>query len=355
MTPKAAAQATARVRGAANLDGLASADLVIEAVFENLAVKQELFARLGAICGPRTVLATNTSTLDVDAIAAASGRAADVVGMHFFSPAHVMRLVEIVRGRASSRAALATVRAVTRRIGKIGVTVGNCFGFVGNRMLYAYGREKELMLLEGATPAAIDRALEEFGMAMGPNAVGDLAGLDIGYHARREWRDRPDDPRFYRVSDRLAELGRHGQKTGRGFYRYDGADRRPQPDPEVLEIIREEARKLGMTERKIADAEIVERCIYALVNEGARILEEGIASCPADIDVIWCNGYGFPRHRGGPMFHADTVGLAVVLEAVLRYQAGQDTRYWTPAPLLASLAEQGGSFAEWQAERASRG
>ena len=355
MTPKAAAQATARVRGAADLDGLASADLVIEAVFENLAVKQELFARLGAICGPRTVLATNTSTLDVDAIAAASGRAADVVGMHFFSPAHVMRLVEIVRGRASSRAALATVRAVTRRIGKIGVTVGNCFGFVGNRMLYAYGREKELMLLEGATPAAIDRALEEFGMAMGPNAVGDLAGLDIGYHARREWRDRPDDPRFYRVSDRLAELGRHGQKTGRGFYRYDGADRRPQPDPEVLEIIREEARKLGMTERKIADAEIVERCIYALVNEGARILEEGIASCPADIDVIWCNGYGFPRHRGGPMFHADTVGLAVVLEAVLRYQAGQDTRYWTPAPLLASLAEQGGSFAEWQAERASRG
>jgi len=354
MTAAAAAAAIARVRGAAGLDALAGADLVIEAVFENLAVKQELFARLGAMCGPRTVLATNTSTLDVDAIAAASGRAADVVGMHFFSPAHVMRLVEIVRGRQSSRAALATARAVTRRMGKIGVTVGNCFGFVGNRMLYAYGREKELMLLEGATPAAIDRALEEFGMAMGPNAVGDLAGLDIGYHARREWRERPDDPRFYRVSDRLAELGRYGQKTGRGFYRYEGADRRPQLDPEVLELIRQEARKLGVTEREIEDSEIVGRCICALINEGAHILEEGIAACPADIDVIWCNGYGFPRHRGGPMFHADTVGLAVVLEAVLRYQAGQGARYWTPAPLLASLAERGGSFAEWQAARAKR-
>ena len=354
MTAEAAAGAIARVRGARDLKSLAGADLVIEAVFENLVVKQELFSRLGKLCGPQAVLATNTSTLDVDAIAAASGRAADVVGMHFFSPAHVMRLVEIVRGRASSPAALATVRAVTRRIGKIGVTVGNCFGFVGNRMLYAYGREKELMLLEGATPVAIDRALEEFGMAMGPNAVGDLAGLDIGFHARREWRDRPDDPRFYRVSDRLAELGRYGQKTGRGFYRYDGPDRQPQPDPEVLDLIREEARGLGIAQRGIDDREIVERCIYALVNEGARILEEGIAACPADIDVIWCNGYGFPRHRGGPMFHADTVGLAAVQDAVQRFQAGQGARYWTPAPLLTSLAEQDGSFAGWQAARASR-
>jgi len=354
MTAADAAAAIARVRGTGELTALASAEFVIEAVIENLGVKQELFAQLGKLCRPRAVLATNTSTLDVDAIANASGRAADVVGMHFFSPAHIMRLVEIVRGRGSSRAALATVRAVTKRIGKIGVTVGNCFGFVGNRMLYAYGGEKELMLLEGATPEAIDRALEDFGMAMGPNAVGDLAGLDIGYHARREWSGRPEDPRFYRVSDRLAELGRLGQKTGRGFYRYDGPDRKRRPDPEVLNLIRAEARELGIAGREVGDREIVERCIYALVNEGARILEEGIASSPADIDVIWCNGYGFPRHRGGPMCHADTIGLAAVLAAVRRYQGEQGARYWTPVPLLTRLAEQDGTFAGWQAARTGR-
>ncbi|MGB5132146.1 MAG: 3-hydroxyacyl-CoA dehydrogenase family protein, partial [Steroidobacteraceae bacterium] len=311
-----------------------------------------LFAELGKLCKPQAVLATNTSTLDVDAIAAASGRATDVAGMHFFSPANVMRLVEIVRGRESSRATLATIRAVTKRIGKIGVTVGNCYGFVGNRMLYAYGREKELMLLEGSTPEAIDRALEGFGMAMGPNAVGDLAGLDIGFHARREWSARPDDPRFYRVSDRLAELGRFGQKTGRGFYRYDGPDRKRQADPEVVDLIRAEAGKLGVARREIAEPEIVERCIFALVNEGARLLEEGIAASPADIDVIWCNGYGFPRHRGGPMFHADTVGLGTVAKAMRRYADEQGPKYWTPARLLASLAEREGTFAGWQAGRA---
>ena len=352
MTAAEAKAAIARVRGSGDLGELSSADLVIEAAFENLAVKRSLFVELGRLCKPQAVLATNTSTLDVDAIAAASGRATDVAGMHFFSPANVMRLVEIVRGRESSRATLATIRAVTKRIGKIGVTVGNCYGFVGNRMLYAYGREKELMLLEGSTPEAIDRALEEFGMAMGPNAVGDLAGLDIGYHARREWSARPDDPRFYRVADRLAELGRFGQKTGRGFYRYEGSDRKRQADPEVLELIRAEAGKLGVVQREIAATEIVERCIYALVNEGARILEEGIAASPADIDVIWCNGYGFPRHRGGPMFHADTVGLGAVVEAMRRYADEQGPKYWTPAPLLASLAEQESTFAAWQAGRA---
>jgi 3-hydroxyacyl-CoA dehydrogenase len=352
MTAVEAGAAIARVSGAAGLQALAGVDLVIEAAFENMAVKRELFAQLGKLCRPQAVLATNTSTLDVDAIAAASGRAADVAGMHFFSPAHVMRLVEIVRGRESSRATLATIRAVTKRIGKIGVTVGNCYGFVGNRMLYAYGREKELMLLEGSTPEAIDRALEEFGMAMGPNAVGDLAGLDIGYQARREWKDRPDDPRFYRVSDRLAELGRLGQKTGRGFYRYDGPEHRRQVDPEVVDLIRAEARALGVAQRDVSDTEIVERCVYALVNEGARVLEEGIAASPADIDVVWCNGYGFPRHRGGPMFHADTIGLAEVMGTVRRYEAEQGARYWTPAPLLARLAEREATFAGWQAGRA---
>ena len=351
ISAEAAAAARERVRGAAELEAIAGADLVIEAVFENLAVKQQVFARLGALCKPGAVLATNTSTLDVDAIATASGRAGDVVGMHFFSPAHVMRLVEIVRGRETSRAALATAFAVTKRIGKIGVTVGNCFGFVGNRMLYAYGREKELMLLEGAAPEQIDKALQDFGMAMGPNAVGDLAGLDIGWHVRREWGGRPDDPRFYRVSDLLAELGRFGQKTGRGFYRYDSPGGERRSDPEVHELIRAEAARLAVPQRELPDGEIVGRCILALINEGAAILEEGIAASPADIDVIWCNGYGFPRHRGGPMFHADTIGLRTVLEGIHRYAREQGERCWTPSPLIVSLAGKDSTFGAWQAAR----
>jgi 3-hydroxyacyl-CoA dehydrogenase len=351
ISAEAAASAIEGVRGAAELEAIAGADLVIEAVFENLAVKQQVFARLGALARPGAVLATNTSTLDVDAIATASGRVDDVVGMHFFSPAHVMRLVEIVRGRETSRATLATVLAVTRRIGKIGVTVGNCFGFVGNRMLYAYGREKELMLLEGATPEQIDKALQDFGMAMGPSAVGDLAGLDIGWQVRREWSGRPDDPRFYRVSDLLAELGRYGQKSGRGFYRYDGPGGERTPDPEVLELIRAEAARLSVPQREIHDGEIVGRCVFALINEGAALLEEGIAASPADIDVIWCNGYGFPRHRGGPMFHADTVGLRMVLEAIERYAREQGGRYWKPSPLIVALARGDSTFAAWQAAR----
>jgi 3-hydroxyacyl-CoA dehydrogenase len=351
LSADAAAAARDRVQGAAEFETVAASDLVIEAVFENFALKQQVFARLGELCRPEAVLATNTSTLDVDAIAVASGRAADVVGMHFFSPAHVMRLVEIVRGRESSRAALATAFAVTKRIGKIGVAVGNGFGFVGNRMLYAYGREKELMLLEGVTPERIDRSLQDFGMAMGPNAVGDLAGLDIGYQARREWSARPDDPRFYRVSDLLAELGRFGQKSGRGFYRYDGPDGERVADPEVMELIRAEADRLGIKQREIRANEIVGRCILALVNEGARILEEGIAASPADIDVIWCNGYGFPRHRGGPMFYADTLGLPAVLEAIREYAKEQGGRYWTPAPLIMTLGGGNSSFAAWQAAR----
>ncbi|MBX3703887.1 MAG: enoyl-CoA hydratase/isomerase family protein [Steroidobacteraceae bacterium] len=352
ISAQAASAARERVQGAAALEAVAACDLVIEAVYENMAVKQEVFAKLGALCRPDSVLATNTSTLDVDAIAAASGRAADVVGMHFFSPANVMRLVEIVRGRESSRPALATAHAVARRIGKVAVTVGNCFGFVGNRMLYAYGREKEFMLLEGATPERIDRALVEFGMAMGPNAVGDLAGLDVGWQVRREWAGKPDDPRFYRISDRLAELGRYGQKTGRGFYRYGAPGGQREPDPEVEMLIRDEAARLGVAQREIGDEEIVGRCIFALVNEGAAILEEGIAASPADIDVIWCNGYGFPRHRGGPMFHADAVGLPKVLAAIRRFAADHGERWWTPAALLVTLAERESGFGAWQAARA---
>jgi 3-hydroxyacyl-CoA dehydrogenase len=344
------ARAVARVAAALDLGAASDADLVIEAVFESLSIKQEVFAKLDEVCKPGAVLATNTSTLDVDAIAAATSRPADVVGMHFFSPANIMRLVEIVRGGKSTTEAIATAQAVTRRLGKIGVVVGNCFGFVGNRMLYGYGRETQLLLLAGVPPERIDRVLEEFGMAMGPNAVGDLAGLDVGYRVRRERKDLPDDPRYYRVADLLVEAGRLGQKTGFGTYRYEPGSREPKPDPAVSEIIRAEARRLGVEPREVSDSEILERCLFALANEGARILEEGIAASAGDIDVIWANGYGFPRSRGGPMFYADTVGLDNVLAAIERFATGADARYWTPAPLLIELARRGERFTTWSRE-----
>jgi 3-hydroxyacyl-CoA dehydrogenase len=326
------------------LDAAAPADVVIEAVIESMNAKRELFAQLDLICRPGAVLATNTSTLDIDRIASATKRPGDVVGMHFFSPANVMRLVEIVRGQQSSDEAIATALSVTRRIGKLGIVVGNCFGFVGNRMLYCYGRENQLMLLEGAGAMRVDRVLMEFGMAMGPNAVGDLAGLDVGYRVRRERSDLPPDPRYYRVADVLVEAGRLGQKTGGGTFRYPEGSRVPVDDPEANAMIAAEAERLGISQRTFEDREIVERCIFALVNEGARILEEGFAASAADIDAIWCNGYGFPRFRGGPMFYADTVGLPAVLAAIRRYSTELGELYWTPAPLLVRLAESGGTF-----------
>ena len=345
----AAAAARQRIRPARGIEALAAADLVIEAVFESLAVKQEVFVELGARCAPGAVLATNTSTLDIDAIARASGRAAAVVGMHFFSPAHIMRLVEIVRGSETSPDVIATARSVARRMGKLGIVVGNCFGFVGNRMLYAYGRENQLLLLEGASPAQIDAALEAFGMAMGPNAVSDLAGLDVGYRVRRERRNPPDDPRYYRVADLLVESGRLGQKSGRGAYLYPQGARRRVPDPEVEAMIAAESARLGIERRAVSDEEICRRCLFALINEGARLLGEGIAAVPGDIDAIWCNGYGFPRFRGGPMFYADTLGPAVVLDGVQRFADTLGRQYWTPAPLLEELARSGGSFQAWRA------
>ena len=325
-----------------------SADLVIEAVIENMAVKKEVFAQLDAACKQGAILATNTSTLDIDAIAKATARPRDVIGLHFFSPAHVMRLLEIVCGGETAGDVVATALALGRTLGKIGVVVGNCFGFVGNRMLYCYGRENQLMLLEGAAPERIDRVLTDWGMAMGPNAVGDLAGIDVGYRIRRERRDLPDDPRYYRVADMLAEQGRYGQKTGAGIYRYEAGSRTPQPDPRVRDMIRAEAERLGVEQREISDREIVERCIYGLVTEGARILEEGIAQRASDIDVIWLNGYGFPRHRGGPMFYADEVGADTVLRAVHRFRDRFGPLYWDPPPLLVELARSGKSFSSLQ-------
>jgi len=325
---------------------LKDADLVIEAVYESMPVKKDVFTRLGDVCKPGTILATNTSTLDIDAIAAASGRPADVIGLHFFSPAHVMRLLEIVRGEKTASDVIASSLALAKTLGKIGVVVGNCFGFVGNRMLYSYGRENQFLLLEGAAPEHIDQVLQDWGMAMGPNAVGDLAGLDVGYRIRRARTDLPDDPRFYRIADLLVEKGRLGQKTGSGIYHYPDGSRNPEPDAEIGKLIRDEAERLGITQRNIGKDEIIERCIFGLITEGTRVLEEGIAARPSDIDVIWINGYGFPRHRGGPMNYADSLGLDKVYDTVCRLQDRFGDQYWSPPELLKELARNKRSFAD---------
>jgi 3-hydroxyacyl-CoA dehydrogenase len=353
LTAEEARAAIARVTAAPELTAAASADLVIEAVFESMAIKRDVFGALDRICRADAVLATNTSTLDVDDIAGATRRPAAVVGMHFFSPANVMRLVEIVRGASTAPEVLATALATTRRMDKLGVVVGNGFGFVGNKMLYAYGAQNQLMMLEGASPAAIDAALRKFGMAMGPNEVGDLAGLDVGYRIRRERKDRPTDPRYYRVADLLVEAGRLGQKTSRGAYRYEPGSRAAIPDPEVDALIAAEAARLGVTRRLIAAEEIVERCLYALINEGARLLGAGVAGSAADIDAIWCNGYGFPRLRGGPMFYADTIGLATVAAGIERRGREPGAHDWNVAPLLAELAARDSCFVAYDRDLAA--
>jgi len=335
-----------RFQTAPDFSDLSDVDLVIEAVFENMAIKKEVFTRLDHVCRQGAILATNTSTLDVDEIAQATSRPQDVIGLHFFSPAHVMRLLEIVRGARTSVDVLATALNLARKLRKVGVVAGNCFGFVGNRMLYSYGRENQLLLLEGAAPEYIDRVLTDWGMAMGPNAVGDLAGLDVGYKVRQERKDLPDDPRFYRIADMLAELGRFGQKTGQGMYRYVDGSREPLPDPEVKTLIRDEARRLGVPQRAISETEIIERCIYALVTEGARVLEDGISHRASDIDVVWVNGYGFPRHRGGPLNFADTTGVKEVYRTVRKFEQRFGPEYWRPPELLRKLAEENGRFGD---------
>ncbi len=321
------------LRTSGGLGELRAPDIVIEAVFEDAALKHDLFARLDRLLPAAGLLASNTSTLDIDAMAQATTRPARVLGLHFFSPAQLMPLVEIVAGRDTAVASLHLARDFVRRLGKVGVVVGNAFGFVGNRMLYAYGREVQLMLLEGAGPAQIDGVLQAFGMAMGPNAVGDLAGLDVGYRARRAWVDRPRDRRFYRVADALVEAGRLGQKTGRGIYRYEPGSRTPIPDPQVDALIAREAAALGIHRRAFGDEEILERALYALVLEGARLLEAGIARSASDVDVIWCNGYGFPRHVGGPMHYADAVGLPRIVAFADR-RADVDPEGWQVPTLL---------------------
>jgi 3-hydroxyacyl-CoA dehydrogenase len=353
MDRESAAAAIERVQGGDAIESLQEADLVIEAVFESLAVKREVFATLDRVCRADAILASNTSTLDIDAIAAATQRPQEVIGMHFFSPANIMRLVEIVRGHATAPSVIAATRQVSRRMGKLGVVVGNCFGFVGNRMLYAYGRENQLLLLEGATPSQIDAVMEKFGMAMGPNAVGDLAGLDVGYRVRRERKDLPDDPRYYRVADLLVEAGRLGQKNGRGAFFYAPGSRRPTRDPEVEALVAAESQRLGIKRRDIVSTEIEDRCLFALINEGAQILADGIADSPSDIDAIWCNGYGFPRFRGGPMFYADILGLPMVLARIRELAQTHGSQYWTAAPLLVELVERGDGFQSWHRRQVS--
>jgi 3-hydroxyacyl-CoA dehydrogenase len=331
-------------------EALAEADVIIEAVFESLSLKKEVFAKLDEVAKPGAILGTNTSTLDIDEIAATTKRPRDVVGLHFFSPANVMVLLEIVQARETAPDVLATALEIARRIKKVGVVAKVCYGFIGNRMMDPYGREAERCVLEGAKPEEVDRALEEFGMAMGILAVYDMAGVDIGHLTRVERKHLlPDDPTFYRPSAMLCERGWLGQKAGRGYYRYDTGKR--VPDPEVVQMLHEEGRRLGVPQRKPSAEEIRERCLYAMINEGARILEEGVALRAGDIDVVYSSGYGFPRYRGGPMFYADTVGLAKIYARILEFRDTLDARYWEPAPLLEKLAREGSSFAQWQAER----
>ena len=335
ITEAAAAERTALVQGSTDYDDLSGCDLIIEAAFEAMDVKRDIFQRLDAVAKPGAILASNTSYLDLDEIAAFTSRPGDVVGMHYFSPANVMRLLEVVRGRETAPDVLVTALAVAKRTSKVPVVAGVCNGFIGNRMLKAYVREAGLLLLEGATPEQVDGALTRFGMAMGPFAVADLAGIDIGYKARKAMAPGSYEPLATIVHDRLAESGYLGRKTGSGFYLYEGGSKAIGSNPEVPQIIAEARREAGVAQRAIEDAEIVERCMFALANEGGFILDEGIAASAGDIDVVYVNGYGFPRHRGGPMFYAEQYGLETVRDRMAQFAQGPFGRWWQPSPFIA--------------------
>lgn len=349
-TSEYVAQRMAMITPQTDWDGFGNADIIVEAVFENMALKKEVFGRIDAVAREGAVLATNTSSLNVDEIASVTSRPEDVIGHHFFSPANVMRLLEIVRGARTSKEVIATSMALARKLRKVGVLVGNCFGFVGNRMFHPYRREAQFLAEEGAKPSHVDRVLYEFGAAMGPMAVGDLAGLDVGMKVRKEAPDLyPPGTRRPLAEDALCALGRFGQKTGAGWYRY-GEDRSRHEDPAVDDLLKEVSQGAGIKRRSISDSEILDRTVYALVNEGARILKEGKALRSSDIDIIYLYGYGFPAHRGGPMFYADTVGLGNVLARVEEFHAAHG-HWWEPAPLLRELAGKGGTFRDWDRSR----
>jgi 3-hydroxyacyl-CoA dehydrogenase len=331
-------------------DGFAQADIITEAVFEGMALKKEIFGELDKIAKPGAILASNTSTLSIDEIASATSRPEFVIGHHYFSPANVMRLLEIVRGKATNKEVIATSMALSKRLKKIGVLVGNCYGFVGNRMLHPYGSQAQFLVEEGAAPQDVDRVLYQFGWAMGPLAVGDLAGLDVGWRIRKEHAHlRQEGVRYPLVADALCERGRYGQKTGAGWYKYD-ENRKAIPDPEVDALILELAVQANIQRRTITDEEIIERTQYALINEGAKILQEGIALRAVDIDIVYLNGYGYPAWRGGPMWYADTVGLKKVYDRVCDFHQ-QHGAAWEPAPLLKELAEAGKTFADFDKQK----
>ena len=337
------------LKGSTNYQDIRDVDLVIEAVFENMEVKKKVFTTLDEVCKPGCIMASNTSTLDVDEIAAVTSRPEDVIGLHFFSPANVMKLLEIVRAEHTSAEVITTVLKVAQKIRKIPVVVGVCFGFVGNRMLEPYSREAHRLLLEGASPAQVDTALTDFGLKMGCLSMYDLAGIDIGYLVRQSRRDElAHDPSYQIIGDKLHELGRDGQKTSRGFYLYEG--RNQIEDPEVSEIAAATAKELGIARREISTEEIIERCIYTLINEGADILHEGIAYRSGDCDIVWCNGYGFPAFLGGPMQYADEIGLEKVLARINHYRetlGEYGEMSFKPSPLLEKLVNEGKKFKDF--------
>jgi len=348
LTTEQVEQRMSLLTGTTSYEDLSNVDLVIEAVFEKMSVKKEVFGMLDKVCKPGAILASNTSTLDLNEIAASVSRPQDVIGLHFFSPANVMKLLEIVRGEKTADDVIKTAMKLAKTIRKVGVLVGVCFGFVGNRMIEPYGREANRLMLEGATPEQVDKVIGKFGLPMGPFTMGDMAGLDIGYFVRESRREFiKHDPSYCIVADKLVAQGRVGLKVGKGAYLYEQGSRQPIPDPEVIEIAKQEAKRLGIQQREISDQEILERCIYPLINEGADILKEGIASKSSDIDVIYVYGYGFPVFRGGPMQYADEIGLAEVRDRLNHYKEtlGEYGQHWfTPSSLLNELAEAGKTF-----------
>jgi 3-hydroxyacyl-CoA dehydrogenase len=357
LTESEKAKRMALIRGALDYAAIADADVVIEAVFENPALKKEIFAKLDAVMKPGAILATNTSTLDIEDLATAVGRPRDVIGLHFFSPANVMPLLEVVRTKDTAPDVIRTALDLARPLRKTPVLAKVCYAFIGNRMMEGYAREAERMVLEGAAPRQVDSTLERWGMAMGILAVFDMAGIGVGVSVHTSNADKyPPDPTYYQADFALYEAGREGQKNGKGYYRYEGRER--IDDPEAIAILAARARKLGVPQRAHDETEILERCLYPLMNEGFRVLEEGVAVRASDIDVVWTSGYGFPRYRGGPMFYAQTVGLPRVLEVMRKYRSDLGEPYgsmhWQPAPLLERLVREGKSLAQWEQERSGR-
>ena len=355
LTAEAAAQRRARITDSLDLNAAADADVVIEAVFEDLALKQSILGQVASITPASTLLASNTSSLAIAALAQPCRDPQRVVGLHFFSPAHVMRLLEIVRTSGTDPMALGKALAVAKLLRKIGVVAGDAFGFIGNKMMLdGYWREAELLMLEGASPEQVDSAMESFGFAMGPARVNDLGGTDVGTKTRIELFKRESRPApYFAIADTLTAMKRLGQKTGAGFYRYEAGDRKALPDTAVTQLIEQLAAKHGVSRRSIDAAEIVERCMLQLVNVGAQVLESGVAVRAADIDVVWVHGYGFPRHLGGPMFYADSLGLKHVLGRIEHYRSRVGGEYWQPAALIERLARHGQSFSQWDSERAA--